>query len=243
MHDDSIRSEIRNTDAEEVLLAAEAAGGQLPYSGVVEAVRGDGSAGSYAAATLRRLGLVSEKQSMAGEITLTPQGRRIAQAVLNSRRNGPERWDAVERAIAESVRNGGGWEVGDVGGVPVTNNETRLAVSNLEQWGLVTAGRNAGDEIYWVMARDRIHQVPGVDGLLKDHFEGRASINAHSSTTNIGDGNVIGGVQTGGHANTQNVTLTSDTRSAVVSQLTEILTGLPNDVDARVREPLEAARA
>lgn len=219
MHDDSIRREIRKTEAEAALLAIKAAGGELPHSGIIEAVGGDASTGSHAAATLRRLGLASEEQSIAHETTLTPQGLRVADSLLNSRHNGPERWDAVERAIADSLINRGmGWHLGELDGIPVSDNETRLAVHNLERWGLVRAERNAGNEIYVVMPLDPIHQVPGLDGLLKEHFEGRASSNDYSSTTNIGNGNTIAGVQTGGESNTQTVT-----QSVTVNQRAQVL--------------------
>jgi hypothetical protein len=248
MDDDALRRQIRGTHTEKALLAVEEAGGHALHSTLIEAVGGEPVVASHAAANLRALGLAQKAQTAADETRLTPQGRQVAAAIKRSRTSGPERWDAVARAIAVSVSDEGrmAWNLDEVDGLPVTDAETRVAVHKLEQWGLVKTLKAAGGQIVGVMPLDPIYQVPGIDGLLTDYFEGYGvALNDYSNTTTIGDGNTIGGVQTGGQNNTQTVTMTisQDERLAIVHRTQELLDQLPAEADRTVREPLEALRA
>ncbi len=100
MNNDEIRAQIRGTATEAGLLATFDAGEQAHLSTIETAISGGNAFdASEAAQTLRDLGLAEQSPSLAGKVTLTHNGRMLAQKIRQSRLNGPERWDAVERAI------------------------------------------------------------------------------------------------------------------------------------------------
>lgn len=251
MHDDHIRVEIRGTEAEAVLLAAEGGGGQIPHSKVIAAVGGHEWAASDASATLRRLGLASEEQSLAHETTLTSQGRRVAQAVRRARHNGPDRWDAVERAImADLIRNkrrsADDWGAASVDGQDVTDDERTNAMQRLAEWGYLTGiGGWQTSGFARIDATPKAAQVAGIIGLLADqHRSGGGSSYHYGDTTTLGNNNTVGVLQTGGHGNTQTVTQTIDVEErAQVLQLVRPLLAALDTADGDTTELRGAVQA
>jgi hypothetical protein len=239
MREEDLRAQIRGSHTEVALLAAEVAGGQIAHSGVIAALDGDEWAASDAAATLRNLGLASMAQSMASETTLTPLGRRIAQGVRRSRSVGPERWDRVQRAIIADLiqhrmRHADDWGVLDVDGQPVGEDERNNAMQKLADWGYLRGVSVAqADGFVRIDVTPKAAEVAGIDGLLEDfHSPSRGHSNSYhyNNSTTMGDGNVVGAVQTGGQGNSQTVTQSIDNSQR--SELQRLLTGLYSEMDA-----------
>lgn len=202
---------------------------------------------------LRQLGLEYQlEQSLAGGYTLTEKGIRIARSIRTSRASGAERWNAVERAIAQTLIKEGRInapftdEIGDVDGTPVTEIEAHNAIIKLERWGMVNVIR-ADQGIVVVHSDDPLHQVPGIDGLLTGHFEGRTGATYNNSTnTTWGDDNTVGAFQAGGQNNTQNATgaISIDTQAQVLTRVGALLRTLDEadtDVDD-LRAAVEAVK-
>lgn len=244
MSDDEVMREIRGSDAERLLLSVTESQEQYFPSDARALFEGDSAAASWADEQLERLGLVSAERSLADEITATPRGRAVASRILQSRADGPERWDRVARAIATSLIQTGGWRIDEADGAPVTEAEERLAIQHLKQWNLVKAQPRADGKIHVVLPLDRIHEVPGITGLLRDFYEGVPSYNDHRNTTTI-QSSTVGVVQTGGHHNTQNVsqTITTTQQAEALVLVGSLLAALnrADDVDD-LREAVEGIR-
>lgn len=247
MNDDEILREIRGSDAERLLLALVAATGPLGPSSAATALETDVRSALAADQRLEELGLVSPDKRAVHSIELTSRGRGVAARVSQSRTAGPDRWDAVERAVATSLIESKGWQVQEVEGVPVADHELQLAIQHLKQWRLVKAETQGDGTFYVVMPTNLIHEVPGIAGRLRDHFEGASSYADNRNTTTI-HGGTVGAVQTGGSHNTQNVsqtiTITAPQQAealGIVGALLGALDRADDDVDD-LREAVEAIR-
>ncbi|HET8600459.1 MAG TPA: hypothetical protein VFL99_09040, partial [Segeticoccus sp.] len=82
-----VQRQIRSTDVEQVLLLAHAEGGQAKPSQIKEEISDEsgGFATAEASQQLRDLGLARQETSLAGEVTLTGDGKRLAERIQQSR--------------------------------------------------------------------------------------------------------------------------------------------------------------
>lgn len=222
---------------ESALLAVSDAGGEAGLSTIEAAIPGGGSQAdaSRVAQRLRDLGLAEPPSSMTGTVTLSLDGRNLALKIKQARLNGPERWDAVERAIVTDLvqngsRNASDWGVVSVDGKEIEAYERVNAMQRLSDWRYLTGIRaEEYDGFVRIDVTPKAHEVAGIDGLLADHHRPAASSSYHySSSTTFGDGNTVGAVQTGGSGNTQQVsqTLAMDQRALVLAQVGGLLRSL-----------------
>ena len=234
MHD-ALR-QIRGTAAEKVLLNAHAASGACPKS-----VYGAGLAESTAlggAQKLRGLGLAvkEEEVSLVGELELTDLGVATAEMAARSQQDGPDRWDAVQRAVLAFVRDTKpaqagdlvGSEAGVVDGRSVSTDEVAQAFAFLEENGLLTSSKAWGapdlrPEITQ-QGRYAIHNPN-----IREYVErGSNSVaNDYSTNTTVSGGTV--GAVTGGAGNITNVTQTISTseRTQILTLVDQVLDELP----------------
>jgi hypothetical protein len=107
LNTDLVRSQIRGTPAEAALVALGAAGGTLSHGDLASAIGSDTYATHEACLELERLGLIGAASY--DDVPLNSDGRRLADRIVRSRINGPDRWDSVQRGllswIGEAMRN------------------------------------------------------------------------------------------------------------------------------------------
>lgn len=250
MDDNQRWREIRGTDAEKVLMAAEDAGGSLANRQAAAAV-GDEWASHLATARLRELGLTSPDEDY-DEFRLSEAGRRLARKFSQSRIDGPERWDAVQRAVLVFIRDKDpgraidlvGSDAGTVDGRPVTEGEVLMAYEFLRDHGLAKTTAPA-----WG-APDRGPQITHkgryaiYEPNIREYVEsGFVSVSNDYSTNTSISGGVVGSV-TGGSGNTTNVQLTVGARDQVLALTDRILSELPDDAaHAPLRAEVESIRS
>lgn len=244
MNDQDIMREIRGSDEERLLLALEAADGPLGPSSAATAIGTDERTALLADQRLEHLGLVSPDKRAVHVIALTSRGHAVAARIRQSRMTGPERWDAVQRAIVRAVLSDADDEVSDVDGAPVTEEERRLAITKLEDWRLVNVTRESGGMPILLIPQDRIYEVAGIDGLLADHYERKTAHADNRITTTFGDGNTVGGVQAGGVGNVQNVTQTvgPSERAQILALVASALAEVGDDGPVALRQALDAIK-
>lgn len=234
----SIIRRLRGTDEEILLLATHEAGGETDPQTVMGTDHNDPSP-SRAADALRSLGLAEGEPSLAGEVHLTRLGRRVAEMVMQSRTRGEDRWDAVTKAVAARVIEGPthDWRVPMVDDVQVTEDELTVAIDRLKRWGCLQSIERWQGGIARALPLDRIHEVPGVVGPLKDHFEGAGISSVDNSVHNSSHivNSTVGGVQTGGSGNTQHVaqTISMEDRVHVLASVGKILAEIPVNEDTQ----------
>lgn len=256
MNYDTIRSEIRGLATEDVLLAVHVAGGEAHLSTIEAAVDGLTRRDTASIAQqLRALGLATHHARASGEVTLTYDGRTLAQRVLDSRVGGPDRWDAVQRGLLQWVGQGGRTNTadfeGDVAaiayGTPFSAEEIEQAVEFLIENGLLQAFGT------WE-AKGLRPQVTTQGGYALHHTgtiaeymsskSGSVTYDYRSSNT-LGNHNIVGAIQ-GGKNNTQTSTLTvtPNQRAAVLTRIGELLQTLDDaDLDdEELRAAVEAIR-
>ncbi|PRY50926.1 hypothetical protein BCF74_1377 [Knoellia remsis] len=244
MNDQDIMREIRGSDEEKLLMALAAADGPFSPSSAAKALGTDERTALIADQRLEDLGLVSPDKRVAHVIALTSRGRALAGSISRSRKAGPDRWDAVQRAIVRSVLSDTDDAVVSVDGVAVTEEERRLAVTKLEDWRLVKVLRGWGGTALRLLPQDRIYEVAGIDGLLADHYEREAAYTDNRITTTFGDGSTVGGVQAGGTGNVQKVTQTvgATERAQILFLVGSALAEVGPDGPAELREALNAIK-
>lgn len=165
-------------------------------------------------------------ENLASQFGLTYDGQRLADALHRSRTSGEGRRDAVTRAVAEAIDAGEDErEVATVDGVEVTDRERQIVLDRLARWDLISVVRSGGEEIVRADARPALAEVTDVQGLLKDHYEGRGIVDQRVSNTTHVSGGTIGGFQTGGSGNTMHVTqtITPSDQADVFARVSEIL--------------------
>lgn len=170
-------------------------------------------------------GLIRD-ENLASQFDLTYDGGRLADALHRSRTSGEGRRDVVTRAIAEVIDAGGDErDVAVVDGAEVTNRERQIVLDRLARWQLISVVRGWGEEILRADARPALAEVTDVQGLLKDHYEGRGGVvdQRVTNTTHV-SGGTVGGVQTGGSGNTMRVTqtITATEQADVFARVSEI---------------------
>jgi hypothetical protein len=238
---------------ETALMQALADGGQASFSDVVRAVGGEGAA-AVACNNLWEMGLVEKDRSLASEITLSADGRAVAEDIARSRVRGADRRAAVQKAILRWLSDGA--QPGEVAAfvghptatsfqIPFSEEEVTEAGAALDEWGLIKTYKAMGPRYL----KPRItHEGREAADDARTPYEfvrqGGSITYNNTSTTNIGDGNTIGGVQTGGQGNTQSVrqSLTTDSRIQILAKVSEVLSALPEDADPAVRTAVEAVR-
>lgn len=235
MNDDFVRDQIRGSTQEDGLLFLLSQGGSASQESFGEAVGLDAFEAHQVVQELDRLGLVTAVDF--DSIPLSLRGKRIAEAVQLSRVNGPDRWDAVQRAVIGALLAKQSWQDLVVDGQPVTRAELELAAGRLDEWGYVKQKR--GDNtVYAMHLLPRGHEVPGLTGLIADyHRGGNFSRVDNSNHVNVRD-STIAGIQAGGSDNTmhvtQTVTLTAGEQIQVLTilgQIAAILREAKTDVD------------
>ncbi|GAA2494800.1 hypothetical protein [Terrabacter carboxydivorans] len=241
--------QIKGSTAETVLLNTYEAGGEAFPSVYFEGID-DTLSGARGANFLRELGLAHDDSSMAAELVLTAEGSALAKHITQSRMDGPERWDAVQRAMLRLVAEGAPSRAFDLIGVEVDGRlvseaEARLALDYLTSHDLLVTFRSLGGPDL----RPRI-TTKGMYAMheptIREYVErGFVSVNNNYSTnTTINGGNV--GAVSGGSGNTTNVqqTITADERSQTLMLVERVLSGLGEDTeDAPLRAKLEQIKA
>ncbi len=237
---DEIARHLRGTAAETMLLEAAEAGGETRSTSLEERAANDGKM------RLRRLGLLVDEESLANEVGLNSDGQAVADLILRSRASGEERLDAVTREVvrASLATEGRDWRVSEVNGRSVTDNEQAMVVARLERWACATPLRRASGGISRLLPLDLMMEVPGINGLLIDHFEPRTTSHVDQSVTNTTSvtGGVVGGIQTGG-GNTQHNLVTVSERVDMLEALGELLAALEADPNEKVRADVEVIQA
>lgn len=250
MNDDFVRDQIRGSTQEDGLLFLLSQGGSASQESFGRAVDLDAFEAHQVIQELDRLGLVTAVDF--DSIPLSLQGRRIAEAVQLSRVNGPDRWDAVQRALINALLAKRSWQDLVVDGQPVTLAELELAASRLDEWGYVKQLR--GDNtVYAMHLLPRGHEVPGLTGLISDHHSGGHFSRVDNSNHVSVRGSTVAGIQTGGSGNTmhatQTITLTAGEQTQVLTILGQIAAILReaktdvNDLGAVVATLTEEASA
>lgn len=226
----------------------------MSRSALETALGGNCQAASTAHEELQARGLSTREVSEAAEISLTADGTRVSEAILQSRTHGAERWDRVERAIISDLiehetRHADDWGVTEVDGRKITGDERTNAMERLSGWGYLRGvGVAQSDGFERIDVRPKASQVAGIDGLLAEfHSSGSPGPSyTYNTSTNLGNNNVVGGIQTGGEGNTLNVGTVSVEERA---ELLRLLGGLSAAMDASnedvkaLRDEVEAIRA
>lgn len=241
MNDDEVLRVLRGTEAEEVLLEADAEGRLT--GGLASGANGHNRLVD-AAGVLEPLGLVRVIRRMVVlDIKPTTTGKRVAGLIRTSRTEGADWFDAIERAVAAAVLSPtteGSWRVKEVNGRPVSEAHLKAAVARLEKWECVRPVSSWGGPSR-LDPGPYLAEVPGVTGLLRDYFEDGSrppvydnrsyslmvdsSFNTDKSrtTNNIADvsDSTVGNLAVGGQGNVQHSVqkITSDERTQILEVL------------------------
>lgn len=241
--------QIRGTSAEKVLLNTHAADGPCSRATYGAGVSDEMSAAS-GAQRLRELGLAVREASLAGELELTAEGHELATIISQSRHDGPERWDAVQRAMLMFVKDSKPGRAGEIAGavvdgLPVTEDEAAHAFEYLSQHGLLNSvGAWGAQDLRPEMTskgRYAIHE-PNIRDYVERGFVSQTNYD-YSTNTNVTGSNV--GAVTGGTGNTTTVhqTIATDARNQVVALARQILDQVPDDAEhAPLRAEVESIR-
>lgn len=242
MNDNDVLNYLRETGYGDVLLAA-VEQGHLTDDTVTGA---DGTEHDVdeAGAALEARGLVHLDKRLAGTIVqANGRGKQIAKRIQQSRESGEDRWDAVTRAVAAGLLSDDpdAWRVEEVDGRPVTESELTIAVDNLERWGCAKPIRAMGNVTVRLLPKDRLHQIPGIQGLLRNYFEGSTGSSVDQSTHNT---TTVGGnahaVQTGGVGNVQTVTVTTMERAEILAGIGQVRAAMGNDAAPELVQAVDA---
>lgn len=184
---------------------------------------------------------LATEHNLAAQYDLTYDGQRLADAMHKSRTRGEGRWELVTRALAEAIlARQHPSAITVVDGSEVTDLERELGLSRLEKWNCIKVSHTAQARFVRVEAAQGLFEAPGVEGSLKDHYEGWGQVDQSVTNTTHITGGYVGGVQTGGTGNTLHVaqTLNQLERAGITAKLDAILHMLDNS-DA-VRDLTEA---
>lgn len=245
MNENDLINHLRDTGYDDVLVAAVAQGHLTDE--VVTGRDGAEHGLDEAGTTLEQLGLVHLSRRVAGSVLQpTGRGRALARRIEQSRDSGQDRWDAVTRAVAAGLHSDrtNAWRVEEVDGRPVTPGELTIAVDNLERWDCAKPIRAWGQEVVRLLPKDRLHQIPGIHGLLRDYFEGAHVASYDQSTHNT---TTVGGnahaVQTGGAGNQQTVSITTIERAEMLATLGQVRAALGDDAPTELVEAVDEVEA
>lgn len=244
MNDDELVRYLRGTGAEVVLLAAVASGPVSDH--IVSASNGDEHSLFEAARELDRLGLARVDNRASGPLVqANEKGTRVARRIQKSHEVGEERWDAVVRAMAEALLSGSAspWLIEEVDGRPVEHGERQIAIKRLHKWECAQMGVNAAGGVTWMNPLPNIYLIQGINGLLRDEFEGRGGSldqSTHATTNVQGD---VGAVQTGGMGNVQTVTITVNERSEILARIQHVRDAMGPDAAPELVEAVDAIEA
>lgn len=250
MHIDAIRAEIRGTTSENGLLFLYQAGGESSHADFAAALGVREHKAVEVQRHLDRLGVIGE-ESDNESLCLNLRGAHVAENIARSRANGPDRRDAVQRAflqwLADGVKPGRpvdfhGQPTATAFGTAFTVEEIKNAAQFLLDHSLIEGFQSMaglqGPTITYEGGYALHHS-----GLIVDFLKrGGSTTYDNRNTTHIGDGNTIGGVQTGGHDNTLTVNLSVEQRAQVLGLVGGLLRTLDEaDVDtADLRTAVEA---
>lgn len=244
--------QIRGTAAEKVLLNSHSAG-EPCFRSVYGAGVTDERSAVAAAQQLRAMGLAVRENSMAGELELTGEGKELAEMVVRSRENGPERWENVQRAMLRFVADtspGRAFEILDsthalVDGRAITQAEAEMALDFLTSNGLLqTIRTDQADDLRPRVTNNGMYAMH--EPNIRDYVErGFVSVsNDYSTNTNVSGGTV--GAVVGGQGNTTSVAqnISRDERTQVLALVDRVLSGLNDSVeDASLRSKVHEIKA
>ncbi|HMM94396.1 hypothetical protein [Phycicoccus sp.] len=250
MHFDAIRTEIRGTTSEDGLLFLYEAGGESSHTDFAAALGVREHQAVEVQRHLDRLGVIGE-ESDNESLCLNLRGTHVAESVVRSRASGPDRRDAVQRAflqwLADGVEPGRpvdfhGQPTATAFGTAFTVEEIKHAAQFLLDHGLIQGFQSMAGLQGPTMTYEGGYALHH-SGLIVDFLKrGGSTTYDNSNTTHIGDGNTIGGIQTGGHDNTLTVNLSVAQRAQVLGLVGGLLRTLDEaGVDAAdLRTAVEA---
>lgn len=255
MDDDALMRRIRGTELEAVLLAALEAGGQITASAASEAV-GSETAGDEATSGLIELGLVSSQQSMASEVTLTTAGARVAEKIRASHQEGPERRDAVQRALLRFIRDENphstedfvGHDAAKVNGRPADVREVIDAGNALLEYRLIKVVRGPMGFDFQLRPEatiDGVHSLDEHSATLRQIARGDHVATSTSYNQTFGDNATIGAVAQGSTVGSIAVTqsITVNERNLFNERMAAVLEALPADSPADLRQQIAELEA
>ena len=232
-------------------MALGAAGGTLSHGDLASAIGSDTYATHEAYLELERLGLIGAASYDA--VPLNSEGRRLADMIVRSRINGPDRWDSVQRGllawIGEATCNATSdyisTETATAFGFPFTVVEIDQATDFLADKGLIDIARTFQARglrpAITAEGRYALHHHGTVAEFVKSG--GSSATYDHSSNVSVTGGSNVA-VQSGGQGNVQNVTqtLSVDSRIQILAKVNELLNAVPDDADPSVRIAIEKIR-
>jgi hypothetical protein len=239
MNDETVMHEIYGEPVEETLLLLHQRGGYIDYNDPQERDRV-----TYELhRELERYGLVDIETSDSDGMSLSLQGRRVAERIIASRTRGPYRRDAVHKALLAYLDSGEpigrpadfvGKPTATAFGVPFTEREVEDATSYLHEHDLIRGFQSLAG-----FMRPEITYEGGYAlhhaGTVTDYLaRGTARSYDYSNTTTV-SGGTVGGIQTGGSSNVQHVvqTITVDQQASLLQAIGKVRAALddsPNDI-------------
>ncbi len=241
--------DIRGTQAENLLLVAHSAGGEISTSAADGAMGGIREAAA-AARELQELGLADNSVRMSGGFRLTQRGHRVADGIEHSRISGAERRDVVQRALlrwvganesAQQTEEFVGTDEASAWGVPFTNVEVSRAGDFLLENDLIRSSGKAGRD-HLFQPRIKPAGIDAIDapGLIRDWVRTAGSATYQDNRARFGDHTTIGGYAQGGEGHRFEVTqnITTAERNDLAEGMAGVLAALRDDAPSDLREHL-----
>jgi hypothetical protein len=254
MNEVQLANELRDTLAEQVLLYASDQGGHAQRDHLEKLANGDQWATSNAVQGLQSRGLAQDN-SLASDVKVTPEGQRVAQRI-RVLRSGQWRFEDLQLAALTWLnRQDDGAAPGLDGFLeapeaaefepPVTMQELEDAIELLDESGWVKSRKMLdGGVVATITAAGRVALQSGLP--ISEYGGSGHTTYDNSSTVNFGGPAQIGGFQSGGQGNVQNVqqTIGPDLRSELAAHVATLIRDagvLPDETPgvAEVREDLD----
>lgn len=248
----TVSSRIKGTPIEEVLLAIMEAGGEARPGSLARGTGLDPRDLAEVGEELRSMGLARRDASLAGEVTLTHQGKQVAQHISRSRDSGPDRADAVRRGILQWLTETPNAEATDhlvetesatAYGKPFTAEEVEAETEYLQSKELLAGVNTWGGGLYRpeITPEGRAALRSGIP--VEEYIRGgSAYYHQQINSTSFGGDN-YGGVQTGGSGNVMHstVNLNQDQRRFVQDEVGQLLRRLDTEASTVDAEPVRKA--
>lgn len=230
-------------------MEAHGRGGQASYAQVAAAVGGE-TAASIASEELANMGLIYKDRSLASEITLSDDGKAVAEAIAASRISGSDRRAEVQKAFLRWLADGAtpgepadfvGSELATSRQIPFTKDEVQQAAEALAEWGLIRAFKAMGHPVLRPSITIDGREAADDPRTPREFIAQGGSITYNTNTTTIGNGSTVGGVQTGGQGNRQQISQRID--SSDQAQVLAIVGGLLSALDKADADTTDLRRA
>lgn len=251
-----IHRQLRETGAEEALLFVHDNGGSVTRSQLKDLL-GDDQSVQQATDRLRDLALISSDEALDGSLDLTRTGNSMAEYITHSRQRGADRRAAIQRALLTWIKehrsppSAGsflGAEEATAWGSPFSKEEIAAEATWLKDNGLIAGQSSWGGDII----RPEITSL-GRDALdspdpFSEFLRGPGMTYHDHSRLSFGDHTTVGGVQSGGHGNVQNIqqtVISDDLRQQILDVVDDAQRALEeSDPDnAQGHEAIEQLRA